>query len=259
MDTKDIKPSEPDDQILNWIRAVEVWYHVMELAPGVVTPGEYDMRPFLPHFNFPDSLEGKTVIDVGASNGFFSFHLEKLGAKRVMAVDLECIEDQDYPKWYVDQHRSTVSQEEVGRLNHQELHAGFETARRILGSRVEKQGFRIYDLAGSLEDRFDLAFCCNVLGHLRDPVAGLEAIHGILEDQGMLILASPVDLTADSSYALFMGDPAKVSWWVPSREALLRMCRMAGFSQASWIGSFEVAPRSEPNNSGTMGVVHCRK
>ena len=29
------------------IKAIPVWYHTMELAPGVVTPGEFDMRPYV--------------------------------------------------------------------------------------------------------------------------------------------------------------------------------------------------------------------
>ena len=41
------------------IDAVPVWYHAIELMPGVVTPGEFDMRPFVGEFGFPDSLEGR--------------------------------------------------------------------------------------------------------------------------------------------------------------------------------------------------------
>jgi hypothetical protein len=75
------------------IDAVPVWYHAIELAPGVVTPGEFDMRPFIDEYQFPDSFAGLTVVDVGASNGLFSFLFENRGADKVVAVDLESVAD----------------------------------------------------------------------------------------------------------------------------------------------------------------------
>src|SRR5258706_14494121 len=35
----------------------------------------------------PADLSGKTVLDVGAWDGFFSFEFERRGAKRVLAID----------------------------------------------------------------------------------------------------------------------------------------------------------------------------
>jgi hypothetical protein len=35
------------------IRAVPIWYHTMELAPGIVTPGEFDMRPYVDDYHLP--------------------------------------------------------------------------------------------------------------------------------------------------------------------------------------------------------------
>ena len=29
------------------------WYHTIELAEGVETPGEYDLRPLLPNYGIP--------------------------------------------------------------------------------------------------------------------------------------------------------------------------------------------------------------
>lgn len=62
------------------------WYHTVELAPGVLTPGRYDHRRYLRHYELPDDLSGKTVLDIGAASGFFSFEFEKRGG-RVTAVD----------------------------------------------------------------------------------------------------------------------------------------------------------------------------
>ena len=35
----------------------------------------------------PENLEGKTVLDVGTADGFYSFLCESRGAKKVVAVD----------------------------------------------------------------------------------------------------------------------------------------------------------------------------
>jgi hypothetical protein len=35
------------------------WYHTVELAPGVVTSGQYDLRPVLQHYGLPADLFGR--------------------------------------------------------------------------------------------------------------------------------------------------------------------------------------------------------
>src|SRR3954447_6409755 len=62
------------------------WFHSIELEPGFVTPGRADTSAQLQRLHLPD-LRGKTVLDVGAWDGFFSFEAERRGAARVVAVD----------------------------------------------------------------------------------------------------------------------------------------------------------------------------
>jgi len=49
------------------------WFHSIELAPGVVTPGLDTTRDRLDRLQIPLDLRGKSVLDVGAWDGFFSF------------------------------------------------------------------------------------------------------------------------------------------------------------------------------------------
>ena len=65
------------------------WYHTIELAPGVFTPGRAPIEYYeasLRALRLPDS-HGKSVLDIGAYDGFFSFAAERLGAARVVALD----------------------------------------------------------------------------------------------------------------------------------------------------------------------------
>ena len=34
------------------------WYHTLELAPGHVTPGMFDMRPYVDGYGIPERLDG---------------------------------------------------------------------------------------------------------------------------------------------------------------------------------------------------------
>ena len=245
-----------DEALRAAIASVGVWYHVLELAPGVLTPGVYDMRPLVGKFGLPARFDGLRVLDVGAGNGFFAFHFERLGAARVVAVDLERITDHDAPAWYLERRKRELGAAKLADLEHHELHGGFEVAHRALGSRVERVLCRAVELPQRLSERFDLIFCCNVLIHHRDPVALAEALAAMLAPGGWLVLATPVDLSAGESYAVLLGDLARAAWWVPSRQALLDICRLGGFTHAEWIGSFPVPTTIEPERGGIMGVVH---
>src|SRR4029453_4324517 len=56
------------------------WYHAIDLGDGIITPGQYDLAPMLPHYGLPDSLAGKSVVGVGPARGFFAFEFERRGA-----------------------------------------------------------------------------------------------------------------------------------------------------------------------------------
>jgi tRNA (mo5U34)-methyltransferase len=251
-------PSLDPDELRRRIAAVPVWYHAMELAPGIVTPGEFDMRPFTAEYRFPASLAGMSVIDVGASNGFFSFHLERLGAARVVAVELASVVDHDVPRWYLARELARKGPDEIRRMDHDQLEAGFELAKAAYRSRVELRRHHAYDVAAALPAEFDLAFCSNVLHHLRDPMSAIENLRGVLKPGGLLVLGCSCDLTADASYAIFAGDLEWVMWWILSREAVLRLCRLAGFVDVEWMGSFEFVPTRFPERRGQMGIIHAR-
>ena len=209
------------EELRRRIAAVPTWYHVLELASGVETPGMFDMRPFVGEFGFPDSLAGKTVLDVGASNGFFSFHFEDLGAARVVAHDLRTVTEHDVPRWYLEKRSVGKTAEDITRMDHLELEAGFALAHETFGSSAERFRCHVNELGGLLPGEFDLTFCSNLLHHLRDPVAALESIRETLKPAaGLMILGCSCELSFDASYAVFSGTlEPHVMWWTMSRES----------------------------------------
>src|SRR4030095_270786 len=61
------------------------WYHHIELADGVVTPGTNPLNEAA--YMIPADLTGKRVLDVGAWDGYWTFAALKRGAREVVAID----------------------------------------------------------------------------------------------------------------------------------------------------------------------------
>nr|MBA2506600.1 methyltransferase type 11 [Thermoleophilaceae bacterium] len=62
------------------------WYHSIEVAPGVVTPGQVDLRGTAEKL-LPPSLASTRALDVGTFDGFWAFEMERRGAE-VVAIDV---------------------------------------------------------------------------------------------------------------------------------------------------------------------------
>src|SRR5688500_12066412 len=152
----------------------------MELAPGEVTDGMFDMRPHVDRYGLPERMDGMRALDVGTFDGFWAFELERRGAD-VVALDLDSEADIDYaprrrPESFPDRRRGE----------------GFEIAREMLGSRVERVGGSIYDATpDTLGGQFDLVLCSLVLLHLRDQLLALERIAGLC--RGTLVSVESYD------------------------------------------------------------------
>src|SRR5689334_19854227 len=72
------------EELRGLVESVPVWWHAIDLGEGVVTPGT---RAWTMETLGVTDLTGKTVLDIGAWDGYFSFEAERLGASRVVALD----------------------------------------------------------------------------------------------------------------------------------------------------------------------------
>ena len=78
------------------VAANPLWYHTIELEPGLVTSGWFDLRPVVDRLPWPD-VRGKRCLDVGTYDGFLAFELERRGAGEVVATDIGGHEGWDWP------------------------------------------------------------------------------------------------------------------------------------------------------------------
>ena len=123
-------------------RVAEIrWHHSIDLGHGLVTPGQDNSARKLKRLRLPESLAGKTVLDVGAWDGFFSFEAERRGALRVLATD-------SY---------SWNGSHDWGDKR------GFNLARQVLGSKVEDRDIDVLALSPDRVGTFDVVLFLGVL------------------------------------------------------------------------------------------------
>src|SRR3954467_3886756 len=114
------------------------WYHTLELPEGLVTPGEYDLRPIVDRLPWPESLAGMRCLDVGSRDGFYAFEMERRGAAEVVSPDV------DAPSAYHLPEPAPTGGDPAA-----EVEAGkraFETAHTALDSKVQRVYRSVYDL-----------------------------------------------------------------------------------------------------------------
>lgn len=215
------------------VAANPLWYHTIDLAPGVTTPGWFDTRSVVDRVGLPD-VAGKRCLDVGTYDGFFAFELERRGAREVVATDIASHEDWDWPV------RARARGVEYLRSVAGEKGRGFEIAARALDSAVERHFVSVYDLSPERLGTFDVVVCGAVLLHLRDPFRGLAALRSVCTDLFLSIEA--VDLWA----AVPRGRPRFVltgidgQWLTPSPGAHVRMLEISGFDVLRNSGPFGI-------------------
>ena len=187
------------------------WYHTIDLGGGVVTPGVDDSPVRLARVQLPPSLEGKTVLDIGAWDGFFSFECERRGAARVVAAD--------HFSWHGTGWGTK---------------AGFTLAREALGSHVEDIDIDVMDLTPERVGTFDVVLFLGVLYHLRHPFLALERVASVAREY--LIVETVVDLVGfrRPAMAFYPGrelnkDPT--NWWGPNLPAVKGMLESLGFRE----------------------------
>lgn len=196
------------------------WYHTQELASGLVTPGMFDLRPYVEHYGIPADLTGRRVLDVGTFEGFWAFEFERRGAE-VLALDVNSLQELDWPPRLRPAHDERRGER-------------FELAKEALGSSVERIGCSIYEATPErLGGTFDLVFCGSVLIHLRDPMLALERMARICS--GQLILAEEYSRRLSVlpfPVAEFRAESPWMTWWRPTPRAWVAMTRSAGFERA---------------------------
>jgi tRNA (mo5U34)-methyltransferase len=199
------------------------WYHTIELAPGVVTPGWFDHRPIVPRLPIPADLSARRCLDIGTFDGFWAFEMERRGGL-VTAVDI--LDDR---RWDWPANTNPADRDAIERRKG--AGGGFLIARAALDARVERLDCSIYDLEPDTHGQFDFVYLGSLLLHLRDPVLALERVRSVLRGQLLIVdaIAPALTLLAPRSPVLSLHGDGRPYWFKPNLAALGRMGEAAGF------------------------------
>lgn len=153
------------EEVIERVGKVPFWGQSIPLPYGIMTSGKVMSNlKTIERLKLPSHLAGKRVLDIGAWDGFYSFECEKRGAE-VLAIDN--LNRMKRP--------NEIEYASLGNL-------GFETARDILGSKVDFMDMDVYDLDPDGVGRFDIVLFLGVLYHLKHPVLALEKIGAVAKD-----------------------------------------------------------------------------
>ena len=236
------------------VAAVPFWWHSIDVGDGVVTGGHKSadlLAREWAEMRLPD-LTGKSVLDIGAWDGFFSFEAERRGAANVVALDhyvwsLDLGAQQKYWRECMEQGVSPEpyhTMPELWQPDRLPGKVGFDTAHRLRGSRVESRVADFMEADVDALGTFDVVFYLGVLYHMRYPLQALERLARVTGE--VAVIETEMIVTGHDDHALvefyetneLAGDVS--NWWAPNAYALAAMCRSAGFS------SCEVFADDEP-------------
>ena len=178
----------------------------------------------LDQIKLPRDLTGKSVLDLAASDAFYSFECEARNAASVLAVE--------GPGW----------ENESGFKR-------FEFARTYYKSKVEHAVARIEDFIDTTDRTFDLVLSLGIYYHLPDPLAYFKKLYDLTNETlivtGRTIAIStydPINLGHDQIHGanpdVYTGRAASIMLlsdkiqgkWTANVACLLDMLHIAGFS-----------------------------
>jgi tRNA (mo5U34)-methyltransferase len=191
-----------------------LWFHSIDLGHGIVTPGS--KSPAIHRAEYaavfdPVELSGRSVIDIGAWNGAYSFEAKRRGAARVLATD--------HYVW-----------------NHPELRGrdGFELARSVLDIDLEAKDIDVPSLTRDSVGTFDVVLFLGVFYHLLDPIAALQQVARCARE--VLIVETHTDALEINRPAMIMYpgvelDKDETNWWGPNPACMVALLKECGFAK----------------------------
>jgi SAM-dependent methyltransferase len=204
------------------------WYQRIPLGDGYETPGEDTFTAQkLPMLGIPANLTGKSVLDIGCSEGFFAREAEHRGASRIVGIDTA-----------------------------PGLSAKNALLGEITGSRLEFREQTVYDLEPETSGIFDLVIFLSVFQHLDFPFQALDLISEVTGVTAIMEVPVAVSLADDPAFqqapfAIMRRSGKGRRIFLPNEPMLFEMLSDAGFSSTDRL--IRHRPREVPSYNGRYG------
>ena len=181
------------------------WWHHIDLGDGIITPGHQGegsnaTRQHLDWIQLPD-LTNKTVLDIGCSDGFYSFECEKRGALVTALDDPKLNQRMD----------------------------NFRLVKTLLNSNATLFEGNLFEICPKSLGKFDIVLALGLLYHLKSFYIGLEIIKQLAKELVIIqsIIAPENSMIINVALPQY---PLDHFTWYPSESLLLEVLKHLGFT-----------------------------
>jgi len=189
------------------------WFHSIELGDGIVTKGRKSLRHIRHQADtiFKYGVTNKSVLDIGAWDGAFSFEAENRGAKRVLATDHFCWVGSGWGR------KQT-----------------FDFAHTARKSKIESKVIDLPDITPATVGEFDVVLFLGVFYHLLHPLLLLEKLAPVAREMLILDTETALDNEKRPAMVFFPGNELNkdpTNWWAPNIMCMEAMLKHVGFKR----------------------------
>jgi tRNA (mo5U34)-methyltransferase len=188
------------------------WFHSINLGDGIVTPGVKTLYALAKEgaavFD-PLNLRGRSLMDVGAWNGYFTVEARRRDAGRILAVD--------YITWTHPGYRGKES---------------FDLVMSRLGIEVNSRTIDVQEISIDAVGCWDVVLFLGVFYHLLDPIAALSRLAAVTRE--VLVLETHLDAWDSERPAMIFYPGSELgsdssNWWGPNRPCVETLLKTVGF------------------------------
>lgn len=248
------------------------WHHCFR-HDGFVSDGTYDVEQYMSFYKFEKDYKGKSVLDVGCSDGYFSLWMKEHSADRVCAVDsnkydgslaIETAEfdrhgyEKKYLQYSDDYNKHKQIYEKYGLVNSNKL----LLMAALKKMEVDFHTGTIYDLKPY--GKFDVVLCNDLLEHIREPIVAIEQLYQALGDNGKCIITT-IQLPLitrifgrQKPILQFQGHINSGGFYKYSEASIIALCKAAGFKEVEIVNRFNMYNRKHKLNI-PLFVAHAYK
>ena len=220
----------PKEEIKQNLEQNNTWYHTININ-GIQTKNSRTSSKYQMWVSqiIPVDLTGKSILDVGCSDGFYSFLCEHRNANRVLAIDYEGFDLQK---------KMPESEKRINVNN-------FELYKKLLDSKVEYRNLDVNNI-DLIKETFDFVLFFGIYYHLENLVSVLKKIYSVVNDSVFLaghILESenPIMYYYDTSDITKHGSVDDFATIVASPQCLINIAKsICGFKNAELVDTISM-------------------
>jgi tRNA (mo5U34)-methyltransferase len=225
------------DEARDLVASIPHWHHKFEIYPGIITPGSYDPVFLWNKLKIDDRCANKSILDIGASDGFYTRRMDMLGGK-VTAVD----------------------------FRRKNAH-GFGVMEKLYGKEFPYRHCNVYDINVDDVGKSDLVLFLGVLYHLPDMIKAIHNVRSVCGSTLLLETHSDNDFCKDIPAARYYRSASLAgditNFWSPNAACVLDMLYDAGFDvvrHETWGDRLlvEAVVSDDPARSKKMAIAYGR-